>query len=265
MPEPFYFGNAQRVLFGLRHPAAAVPRRGDLLVCAPLLQEGIRCQRALWTLGQALAAQGMGAMRFDWYGSGDSGGSSLEMSLPGLAGDIAVANGYLERAEGVAQRRMLGLRTAAVPLLLHASSSATPVDLVLWAPVLDGRALVANWRQQHRRQLQGAGRFLKKPLPASGNELLGFEVDEAFLDALQAWQWDQLRLPAGSSVLVVQWQVSPCVDGFLKQQRAAGVTVECLQLEPGDEPDWDNPDHFETQIFPRRAVTRVAACLAEAA
>ena len=264
MPEPFYFGDPQRLLFGLRHPAEPLPSSA-MLVCGPLLQEGIRCQRALWSLGQALAAQGTETMRFDWHGSGDSAGGSLDISLPGLVSDLTTANEHMRRTQGQVRRRVLGLRSAAVPVLLQASSCAIPVDLVLWAPVFDGRALVASWRQQHARQLHGAGRFLKTPLPADDNELLGFEVQAAFLEALQEFQCDQALLPAGSRILLVQWRTSDSTDEFLRRQRAAGVAVECLPLELEDEPDWDNPDHFETQIFPRRAVARVAAHLAEAA
>lgn len=264
MPDPFYFGDPPRVLFGLRH-CAGLMRKGDLLVCAPLLQEGIRCQRALWTLGQALASQGVETLRFDWYGSGDSHGNSRDIKVPGLVSDIALASNRLGGAHASTRNRMLALRSAALPLLLHAAASAAPVDVVLWAPVLDGRALVSSWREQHQRQLHAAGRFLKPPLAAQDDELLGFVLDDALLDALQALQTDQMTLPAGSRILLVQWQALPSTDQFMRRQTAAGVTVDCLQLDPQDEPDWDNPDHFETQIFPRRAVTRVATYLSEAA
>ena len=264
MPEPFHFGDPQRSLFGLRHPAEVMPQ-GGILLCASLLQEGIRCQRALWSLGQALAAQGIEAMRFDWHGSGDSGGDSVDMELPGLVSDIATANEFFKRTQGLARTRLLGLRSSAVPLLLHAASSPTPVDLVLWAPVLDGYALVATWQAQHRCQLQSAGRFLKPPLAVDANELLGFVVNPTLIEALEKFASDQVILPAGSRVLLVQWRASASTDEFIRKQGRAGLIVETLQLEIGDEPDWDNPDHFETQIFPRRAVARLAAFLAEAA
>ncbi|MET0892537.1 MAG: hypothetical protein ABWY01_03095 [Pseudoxanthomonas sp.] len=274
MPEPFYFGDHPRVLFGLRHPAGATPR-GAVLVCAPLLQEGIRCQRALWSLCQAVAARGLEALRFDWYGSGDSRGDSLDMSLSGLASDIQAAGECLPLPEATAPMRssgprlpgprMLGLRSAALPLLLHAGACTRPVDLVLWAPALDGESLVSAWREQHRRQLHVTGRFPKPPLPAGENELLGFVVDDGLLEALQAWKGDQVTLPAGSRILLVQWRATPSTEDFVHRQRAGGVTVEYLQLDAGDEPDWDNPDQFETQIFPRSAVNRVASHLVETA
>jgi len=274
MPEPFYFGDQPRVLFGLRHPAGTTSK-GAVLVCAPLLQEGIRCQRALWSLAQAMAAQGLDALRFDWYGSGDSRGGSLAMSLPGLASDIQAARECLPPVDaGLSVRlsgprlpgtRLLGLRSAALPLLLHAGASSTPVDLVLWAPALDGESLVSAWREQHRRQLHVTGRFPKPPLPAGDNELLGFVLDAGLLQALQAWKCDQVTLPAGSRIMLVQWRATASTEEFVHRQRAAGVTVEYLQLDAGDEPDWDNPDHFETQIFPRRAVNRLASHLAEMA
>ncbi|MEO6517766.1 MAG: hypothetical protein ABIO17_02055 [Pseudoxanthomonas sp.] len=269
MAEPFYFGDQPRVLFGLRHLAAATPK-GNVLVCAPLLQEGIRCQRALWALAQAMAAQGLETLRFDWYGSGDSRGNSNEISLPGLAADIQSARQQLPLVRTgtpspLPVARLLGVRSAALPLLLHASCSTQPADLVLWAPTLDGASLVAAWREQHRRQLYVTGRFPKPPQAAASNELLGFVLHERLLQALQAWQCAQVTLPVGSRVMLVQWRSTASTDVFVRRQRAAGVAVEYLQLDADDEPDWDNPDHFETQIFPRRAVNRLAAQLAEAA
>jgi hypothetical protein len=43
------------------------------------------------------------------------------------------------------------------------------------------------------------------------------------------------------------------------------VAVERFELDGADEPAWDDPDQFETQIFPRQAVTQLARHLAEAA
>ena len=263
MQEPLYFGDPARPLFGLRHLADG-RQAASVLLCSPLLQEGIRCHRALWALGQALASKGLQAGRFDWYGSGDSGGDSTGMDVPGLAADIVMAQRTLGSG-GAMPSRIVALRSAALPVLLHASLRAEPVDLVLWSPVMEGAELVPAWREQHRRQLHAAGRFLKPPIASSQSELLGFEVTEGFLQALQALRFDTLVLPVGSRVTLLQWQASEHTEEFMRRQNSAGVSVESLLLDTGDEPDWDNPDLFETQILPRRAVARVAAYLAETA
>ena len=269
MPEIFYFGRGPRTLLGLRHPPLVQPHTA-MLVCAPLLQEGIRCQRALWSLSEALAAAGVDVLRFDWFGSGDSAGTSADIDVPGLVDDIAAAEFQMrssaEAAQaGLARPRLFGLRSAALPLLAYASARREPVDVVLWAPALDGRALAAMWREQHRRQLHTAGRFLSANTASDDDELLGFVIDRDLLEDLGAWHGGDLLLPAGSRLVLVQWPASPVDESFTAAQRGAGVMVERFDLDGADEPAWDDPDQFETQIFPRQAVTQLARHLAEAA
>ena len=185
MPEIFYFGRPRRALLGLRHPPLVEQRARDaMLVCAPLLQEGIRCQRALWSLAETLAAAGVEVLRFDWFGSGDSAGDSTGIVMPGLVDDIASAETFMASSASSPRPRLFGLRSAALPLLAHASQRGEPVDVVLWAPALDGHALAAAWREQHRRQLHGAGRFLSAQVASGDDELLGFVLDRSLLDDL---------------------------------------------------------------------------------
>jgi hypothetical protein len=263
MPEIFHFGRPRRTLLGLRHPSLVrASAQAAVLVCAPLLQEGIRCQRALWSLSETLAAAGVEVLRFDWFGLGDSGGDSTDILVPGLVDDIASAEHFMRSSITPSRPRMFGLRSAALPLLAHAAACDEPVDVVLWAPALDGRALVAAWREQHRRQLHVAGRFLSVDVASADDELLGFVLDRSLLDELGALNGRDLLLPAGSRLMLVQWPASPVDEDFVAAQRMAGVTVEHFELDGVDEPVWDDPDQFETQLFPRRAVTQVATHLA---
>lgn len=264
MPEAFFFGTPRRPLLGLRH-APAAPARGAVLVCAPLLQDGIRCQRALWSLAEALAAAGVEVLRFDWHGSGDSPGSSHELRFAGLVDDVAAAAAFLSASAPGARMRLLALREAALPLLAHAAGAGEPVDVVLWAPVLDGRGLVDGWRRQHGHQLHAAGRFLSKDAGGGDDELLGFVLDPALPAELAALDGGRLALPHGSRLAIAHWPGAPVEAGFVQLQRAAGVEVEVVALEGVDEPAWDDPGQFELQLFPRRAVNRLASHLAGAA
>lgn len=264
MPEAFHFGTPSRALFGLRHPPA-MSARGTMVACMPLLQEGIRCQRALWSLSEALAATGIDVLRFDWHGSGDSSGDTRALTVEGMVEDLASAEAFLQASGPGMRPRLLGLRSAALPLLLHASRAGQPVDVVLWAPVLDGRALVAAWREQHRRQLHSTGRFARAGTRSGDDELLGFVLDPALPAGIEALDGRGLLLPAGSSLLLVHWPGSPVDAAFVEVQREADVQVERLELATPDEPDWDDPDGFEAQLFPRRAVNELAATLAGAA
>lgn len=264
MPQLLNFGCSRRELFGIRHAPASDPHDA-MLVCPPLLQEGIRCQRALWSLSETLATAGVDVLRFDWYGSGDSAGDSDDISVAGLVEDVRAAASMLRASTHAGRIRMLGLRSAALPVLACASAIREPSDIVLWAPQLDGRDLVAGWRHQHQRQLRDVGRFLRTDTTSGDNELLGFVLDPRLCGDLEALHGSELPLPAGSRILLAQWQGSPTIDAFVHAQQAGGVTVEYLELDGVDAPAWDDPVHFDTQLFPRRAVSRIAARLAETA
>lgn len=267
--EPFYFGHRSRRLYGMLHrPGDGT--RGVALLCPPLLQDGFRIHRALWTLAWALAASGLAVLRFDWYGSGDSGGGTHEMDFAGLIADIAMARERIEaealtRPDGVggAGPVMFAARSAAIPLLTYLSSQQHPVELVLLAPQLDGAALVRDWNDQHRTQLLASGRYPFGGAAPSPGEMLGFRVSNALLEPLAAQDAGRLALAAGSRVLLAAWgDEAASTERFIDVQREAGIAVEVLPLEPGEAPAWTDPQAFETQVFPRRSIAALAARIA---
>ena len=139
MITPFYFGSADRTLFGAYHPAATGGRRGAVL-CYPWGQEYLRSHKAMCFLASLLSDRGFHVLRFDWYGSGDSAGECFEGGEPGsldvdLQDAVTEAEGHGRYqnprhrgpADGSGRRRaQLALRGSEV----H--------RLVLWDPVVDG-------------------------------------------------------------------------------------------------------------------------------
>lgn len=263
MTRPLFFGRPQRALFGVLH-AAKPSRRGALLGCAPLLQEGIRSQRALWSLAEALASDGVETLRFDWFGSGDSAGDTADMEFAGLLDDLEVARSTLRGVSGSKCIRLLALRSAALPLLAQAAAANDPVDLVLWDPLLSGRDAVADWQQQHRQQLNEVGRYRGRA-ESGRDELLGFDISEALLDALAAVDARESPLPSGSRVLLAAWEITPWLQRFADVQRSAGVEVEQMIFDTADRPPWGNMHRFGNLALPRRSLVQLAQRLGSAA
>src|SRR5690606_8164299 len=155
-----------------------------------------------------------------------------------------------ERASGL---RLLALRSSSLPVLAHAAAGSTPVDLVLWDPVLRGAPMVERWRRLHAEQLTGVGRYiLRRPVAAADDELLGFDVDSSLLDGLAELDVRSQPLPAGSRVLVAAWRVDEDLQDFIDAQAQAGVEVQVLRLTADDQPPWNDPVQFENQALPRR-------------
>ncbi|MDH5833931.1 non-ribosomal peptide synthetase [Luteimonas kalidii] len=258
--RPGFFGRDGRRLFGMLHgDTGAADATPALLVPAPLLQEGVVCQRALWTVCDTLAAAGGRALRFDWYGSGESAGDALELSLDGMRDDLRQAQARL----GGGRVRVLALRSACLPALAAVAEQGGPVDLVLWDPVLSGAAMLGEWRAQHRVQLTAAGRYLREGRAlAREDELHGFDVAPALLADLEALDFTATALPRGSRVRVLTWaEDAGAVEGFVQAQRGAGIDVAHIVLQADDRPDWRDASRFEAQVFPRRTVAEVASLI----
>ncbi len=267
MVTPLYFGRPERPLFGMLHrqhddPDFA-PTRG-LVVAPPLLQEGIGAHRALWWLGERVAPDGITTLRFDWHGSGDSSGTSDQLTVGGLVEDMQAATDWMQCHARVGGVRQLALRSGCLVLLAAAARSTRPVDLVLWDPVLDGARLVQDWRRQHREQLAEVGRYLTGPQLSGPQDLIGFDVAGAFLDEMTELDVGTVVLPAGSRILVVGWHLDAEIDAMLERHEIDGIEVQQLLLDSDDRPGWEAPLQFEDQAFPRRGTSRLAQCLGEA-
>ncbi|MEO6169820.1 MAG: hypothetical protein ABIO84_02615 [Lysobacter sp.] len=256
MSGPQFFGEASHALFGIMHPAVT-PARGAMLICQPLLQDGLNSHRGMWTVAEGLAKAGTHALRFDWYGSGDSGGDGGQLALPGMQSDLRHADAFLASVSGDLPRRWLALRSASIALLSYASRQREPVDLVLWDPCVSGRDLVSGWRAMHQLQLSKAGRFPHGHALPSADDLLGFQVCPGLLAALTTFDACQLRLPAGSRVLMVTWTCSAAQDRLMEHLRLSGTTVTSLLLAVDDGPDLTDPERFENQSLPRRSITQL--------
>lgn len=258
MSAPFFFGKSQRSLFGLLHGPEGAQAPHATLVCAPLLQDGIRSHRALWALAQAVGAHGIPALMFDWYGTGDSAGDDRELSLSSLQSDLDAAAHELVQRSGSTTLQWLALRSAAIPLLTYLSTREAPADVVLWDPQLDGRRLVDDWREQHRQQLYASGRYVNARHEPDADDLLGFSVAPTFLEQIAAIDPAGLLLPRRSRVRMAVWEMSDELDQFAQAQRIHGVSVEAVLLDEGERPEWTIPSRFGAQVFPRRAVAQLA-------
>ncbi len=263
MTDAFFFGAPQRALYGNVH-ATSGASRGAVLICQPLLQEGIRCHRGLWALANALADAGVDALRFDWFGSGDSDGESAQLSLESLVEDVQTAGELLEptATDGM---RLLAMRSSALPLLAFAARRRQPVDLVLLDPWLSGAKMLSCWQRHHEMQFDSVGRYVNRVPAADPNALQGFDISAGTLQELGGLAGSSLIPPAGSHVLVAVWEATPDLQALLSAWKMAGVSSEILLFEDDDRPDWENANAIESQAFPRRSVLQLAKKLAVSA
>lgn len=140
---PIWFGPEERPLFGWLHEPAEPRATAAVLICPPIGHEYHEAYSTLRLLGEKLASQGVVALRLDYDGTGDSAG---EMTDPGRVdawtGSIATGAGLL-REKVQAPLIVIGMRLGAT-MAARAAQQVKPEGLVLWDPVVSGRAYLSE-------------------------------------------------------------------------------------------------------------------------
>jgi pimeloyl-ACP methyl ester carboxylesterase len=179
--QPVSFGTSQRQLLGVYFPPEGeAARETGVLLCGPGPQEYMRTHWAVRKLAAQLARRGFPVLRFDYYGTGDSGGETAEGRPSLWVEDVEAAGRELRDVSGAYAVSAVGLRLGATLAARAASAGLELEDLVLWEPVVRGDAYVDELRAIGARWYS---EFLFPPdqRPGSG-QLLGY----AFPSAVEA-------------------------------------------------------------------------------
>jgi amino acid adenylation domain-containing protein len=152
--ELFHFG-PDRSLYGVLHGSYPTDAQAAVLLCAPLGHEALRAHFVLQRLARSLAAAGTPVLRFDYYGCLDSRGESSEASCARWQRDIIAAREELMRRTGARHVTGIGVRLGAT-LLANIAQNAQFSKLVLWDPVEQGSAHLADLRAAHRRLVRAS-------------------------------------------------------------------------------------------------------------
>lgn len=140
--KPFFFGSGQEDLYGALHASPGPRKRRGVVILNPYGWEALRAHRTLRSLADRLAGQGLDTLRFDYFGSGDSGGGWREASLERWVADAGTALREIQASVGVPRISLVGLRLGALIAAVLAGRNPQLIDrLVLWHPPQDTRDL----------------------------------------------------------------------------------------------------------------------------
>ncbi|MBI3864416.1 MAG: alpha/beta hydrolase [Planctomycetia bacterium] len=247
--QPFYLISRGQPLFAWLHDAE--PQAGSrhgIVICPPLHHEQIHSHRALRHLADALAAAGFLVCRFDYHGTGDSAGNDEEPDrvatwLTNIRDGIA----WLRDHQGCRQVSVIGLRLGAL-LALQAVVEQPVSDLVLWAPVINGR--------QYVRELQALNMTGETPLTESEGpgdlEAAGFVVTPQTVDDLSNLQATRNHPRCRRALIVAR-------DDFSEDRRLVdhlsplGIVTQQIR-QPGYAAMMAEPHHTEV---PRQAIEAI--------
>jgi pimeloyl-ACP methyl ester carboxylesterase len=164
MERPGYFRGHQADLFAFYHQAAA---RADLafVLSSPFGEEKLWSHRVYVSFARELAARGHPVLRFDYMGTGDSGGSLRESSIESHLGDLQAAIGHLRQLVGPGVRiGVAGLRLGGsiAALLAERQPDAIAGPMMLWDPIIDGSSYMQEQLRTHLgTQLSVYGRVVE--------------------------------------------------------------------------------------------------------
>jgi len=256
-----FFGDSGSALLGVWSPPDGEDRNHGVVICPPIGQEHVRTHWALRQVATALARAGFHAFRFDWFGVGDSAGELREASLARWQVDLATAVQELRDTAGVQRVSLVGLRMGATIAAL-AADAVRPTALVLWDPIVDGRAYVATLRSMTKTMLTDRQRYWNpdpRRVVTRPTELVGFEFGEQLVADLEHIDLRRhQRLPRGPVRLL-----DSCDDAdlasFGEHIRASNHDVEITRTVLRT--DWASVDEVERLLLPGDALRVVTSFL----
>ena len=256
---PHFFGEAGSELFGVYHaPHGFAVRPSAVVLCYPGPREYRVTHWAFRKLATLLAREGVHVLRFDYFGTGDSAGSSEEGSLAGWTADIATAARQLADLSGVRRVSLVGMRLGAA-LAAAASAKGLGVrDLVLWEPVLSGRTYLAQLAAVDRR----ARLALHAPQDQqpSADTVLGFPLSDAERRAIASLDLLAAEFGRPERILVVGADGDADYDAL--QARAGALAIATTVQILNDPLLWGGRDEPGDTLLAHAAPTAITAFLA---
>lgn len=248
----FYFGRPDRRLMGAYHaPLRESQPRTAALLCSPFGHEAIRAHRLYRVLAEQLSRAGVAALRFDPYGAGDSGGDDEDLEVGGWCRDVVTAHAELLARSGATAAAWIGVRLGATVALRASTGQATVNRLVLWDPVLDGRAYLTELESRQADAMRGYGTASTAVVTAA--ESLGFALSRSLVTQLSDLRPDALALPGTAAVHLLQGSGIPGLASFASAH--PGVSTGPA-LEPFD---WTSSEAMNTALVPMRAIQAIVA------
>lgn len=255
---PFYFGPPDRPVFGCYHePRSGHGRRCGVILCPPWGHEYIYAHRAYRQLAVRLAQTGFPVLRFDYHGSGDSGGDDEPGGILPHLSDIATSVCEMRKRSGLAEVCLMGLRLGGTLSLMSGAERGDVAALVLWDPVVDGRSYLQEMKTVHRERL---GSTRSKPARDKGDgasmEILGFRVPRSMLADLEKIDILAILRKPATNTLVIESDREGGRRGLREHLESTDTHVEYQQL-PG--PRIWLPDREGGLLVPHQVLQAVVA------
>ncbi|MDB5335342.1 MAG: hypothetical protein JWN70_961 [Planctomycetaceae bacterium] len=232
--DAFYLQSQGQPLFAWLHTAANQPSLNHgVIICSPFGYEQVHTHRSLRHLADDLADHGIPTLRFDWHGTADSAGIDEDANRCATwQANLRDAVDWMRHELGCRQISIVGLRLGATFAVL-ATEEVEIANLVLWAPVTNGRAFV---REMTAIELTAEFRPPTNETPSGDIEAGGFVMSKltsaelSQLNLLKSHPWCQRALIVGRDDVPVDHRLRDrCTSlGFPVEQIQVPGYIEML-------------------------------------
>ena len=267
---PIHFGPPGRELLGLyQAPSGGQDRRACCVLCNPFGQEEVRAHRVFRILADRLSRAGLHVLRFDYLGTGDSAGADEDGNLAVWTEDVVRASDEIVRRSSSSQVAWFGLRLGASLAALASKSAARPPRrLVLWDPVTDGSAYLAELAEAHvnaRKEAFGPrweaeGRVRAQATEEARNEALGYPLTPGLKAQLGALAPASFRGARAERVTLVVARDDASI-AVADQLAGGGSDVRTRTISTSI--DWLMNDMLNDSLIPPDDLRSLVAALAE--
>lgn len=244
--NPFFFGAFSKQLFGIYHPPRSRELRDtSVVLCYPFGQEYMRSFKMFNRLADLLAKAGFHVLRFDYYGTGDSSGSSEEWHLAQSCEDVSMAVEELKSLSGNTRVSLVGLRLGAA--IASSVASLNIEELVLWDPVVSGRDYVVSQKSMHQKMLTDPDRFSIHRQGEGENELLGFSFSEEACSEIEGLDLKEDFLAQAKRIFIVGSDAKDEYQALYDVLQNTGANVEYRVID--DAGNWDVLSELESALL----------------
>ena len=248
--ESFFFGNTDRMLYGVFHAASQERYRNrSVLLLFPVGHEYMQIHRAYRRLADSLSDLGFDVLRFDYACTGDSFGDFEEASIDQWIDCAVIAYDELQTMSPGAKIDVVALRLGTV-IARQLTQHRRIQRLVLWEPSYSDKYY---WQQLEDAILEkGATRrnFVDGDVLYNN----GFAYGPSIKDYLQTGSWDDFPVSAVNEVLVVSTREAAIFDGF--KLICGNMGKVDIRIVPGPD-DWMATDPGGGIILPEPSMITI--------
>jgi len=227
-------------LYGIHYQPPVIshasPQSHAVLMCHPLGHEYPRSYRNLQQLAIQLAQAGFDVFRFDYYATGNSEGSSEEITAEQCALDIEVAAEYLRQKSNCEKLSVLAVRFGA-PFAMQANLQNIE-NIIVWDPIISGEDHLAMLEKFHDKELKAYNFFSQIRHHSEVDQLFGHAYSDEKRRSLAA-----VTMKTNLTVAKKHYFISSA--NFLNAEKKVSLLTNShwQQLPNNDEIYWHDQDY----------------------